>query len=163
MVLCRSHCGGHDRWPRGWSQPTFLSWVAFFATSRTPSTSPFVALCQQPAGCACILRLSLAGGRWAGSPFLICLALRALSVMAEQDVESELLDYEEDEEPQAPPESSPIPPKKDVKGSYVSIHSSGFRDFLLRPELLRAIVDCGFEHPSEGMLPWSPRLPTVVP
>ena len=34
-------------------------------------------------------------------------------------------------------------------GSYVSIHSSGFRDFLLKPELLRAIVDCGFEHPSE--------------
>merc|ERR1712233_174648 len=39
--------------------------------------------------------------------------------------------------------------KKDVKGSYVSIHSSGFRDFLLKPELLRAIVDCGFEHPSQ--------------
>ncbi|KAM4887285.1 ATP-dependent RNA helicase DDX39A isoform 1-T2 [Thomomys bottae] len=69
--------------------------------------------------------------------------------MAEQDVENELLDYEEDEEPQAPPESTPAPPKKDVKGSYVSIHSSGFRDFLLKPELLRAIVDCGFEHPSE--------------
>lgn len=41
--------------------------------------------------------------------------------------------------------------KKDVKGTYVSIHSSGFRDFLLKPELLRAIVDCGFEHPSEGI------------
>ena len=39
--------------------------------------------------------------------------------------------------------------KKEVKGTYVSIHSSGFRDFLLKPELLRAIVDCGFEHPSE--------------
>ncbi|OLQ11740.1 Spliceosome RNA helicase Ddx39b [Symbiodinium microadriaticum] len=26
---------------------------------------------------------------------------------------------------------------------------SGFKDFLLKPELLRAIVDCGFEHPSE--------------
>lgn len=33
---------------------------------------------------------------------------------------------------------------------YVGIHSSGFKDFLLKPELLRAIVDCGFEHPSEG-------------
>ncbi|KAG7994632.1 hypothetical protein I3843_01G068200 [Carya illinoinensis] len=32
---------------------------------------------------------------------------------------------------------------------YVGIHSSGFRDFLLKPELLRAIVDSGFEHPSE--------------
>jgi hypothetical protein len=35
---------------------------------------------------------------------------------------------------------------------YVGIHSSGFRDFLLKPELLRAIVDSGFEHPSEGKL-----------
>merc|ERR1711862_775238 len=35
------------------------------------------------------------------------------------------------------------------KGSYAAIHASGFRDFLLKPELLRAIVDCGFEHPSE--------------
>lgn len=38
----------------------------------------------------------------------------------------------------------------DKKGSYVGIHATGFRDFLLKPELLRAIGDCGFEHPSEG-------------
>ncbi|KAK7209649.1 hypothetical protein V2G26_016827 [Clonostachys chloroleuca] len=37
----------------------------------------------------------------------------------------------------------------DKKGSYVGIHSTGFRDFLLKPELIRAIGDCGFEHPSE--------------
>ncbi len=36
-----------------------------------------------------------------------------------------------------------------IRGSYVSIHASGFKDFLLKPELLRAIMDCGFEHPSE--------------
>ena len=36
------------------------------------------------------------------------------------------------------------------RGHYVGIHASGFRDFLLKPELLRAVVDCGFEHPSEG-------------
>jgi len=35
------------------------------------------------------------------------------------------------------------------RGSYVGIHSAGFRDFLLKPEILRAIQDCGFEHPSE--------------
>lgn len=70
--------------------------------------------------------------------------------MAENDVDSELLDYEEDEEPQGAPESAAPATKKEVKGSYVSIHSSGFRDFLLKPELLRAIIDCGFEHPSEG-------------
>lgn len=34
--------------------------------------------------------------------------------------------------------------------SYVGIHATGFKDFLLKPEILRAIVDCGFEHPSEG-------------
>ncbi|KAK5842066.1 hypothetical protein PVK06_004394 [Gossypium arboreum] len=33
---------------------------------------------------------------------------------------------------------------------YVGIRSSGFRDFLPKPELLRSIVDSGFEHPSEG-------------
>ena len=47
---------------------------------------------------------------------------------------------------------------------YVGIHSSGFRDFLLKPELLRAIVDSGFEHPSEGVhrsvIP--PILPCVI-
>merc|ERR1711953_254183 len=35
------------------------------------------------------------------------------------------------------------------KGNFAAIHASGFRDFLLKPELLRAIVVCGFEHPSE--------------
>ncbi len=37
------------------------------------------------------------------------------------------------------------------RGHYVGIHTSNFRDFLLKPELLRAIVDCGFENPSEGV------------
>lgn len=79
--------------------------------------------------------------------------------MAENDVDNELLDYEEDEVDAAggvvdgglAGDSGNAAQRKDgLKGSYVSIHSSGFRDFLLKPELLRAIVDCGFEHPSEG-------------
>jgi len=57
--------------------------------------------------------------------------------------EPELADYDEEAEDKA--EAG----KDGKKGSYVAIHSSGFRDFLLKPELLRAIVDCGFEHPSE--------------
>lgn len=65
------------------------------------------------------------------------------------ETEAELLDYEEDENETAGDAAGDAPTKKDVKGTYVSIHSSGFRDFLLKPELLRAIVDCGFEHPSE--------------
>ena len=79
--------------------------------------------------------------------------------MAENDVDNELLDYEDDEvEMAAGEDGAEAPAKKDVKGSYVSIHSSGFRDFLLKPELLRAIVDCGFEHPSEGKFPVGQRV-----
>lgn len=70
--------------------------------------------------------------------------------MADND---DLLDYEEEEntEQTTTVESGEgTVSKKEVKGTYVSIHSSGFRDFLLKPEILRAIIDCGFEHPSEG-------------
>lgn len=67
--------------------------------------------------------------------------------MADND---DLLDYEDEEQTEQVVAETAEAPKKDVKGTYVSIHSSGFRDFLLKPEILRAIVDCGFEHPSEG-------------
>ncbi|AQK92631.1 Spliceosome RNA helicase BAT1 isoform 1 [Zea mays] len=70
----------------------------------------------------------------------------------ENDVyEEELLDYEEDDDKTV--DGSAAKPTGEVaKKGYVGIHSSGFRDFLLKPELLRAIQDCGFEHPSEGKL-----------
>merc|ERR1712051_1121051 len=69
-------------------------------------------------------------------------------------VNEELLDYEDDPETETPAaeagaENGATKQEGKVKGNYVSIHSSGFRDFLLKPEVLRAIVDCGFEHPSE--------------
>jgi ATP-dependent RNA helicase UAP56/SUB2 len=35
------------------------------------------------------------------------------------------------------------------KKGHAGVHTSGFRDFVLKSELLRAITDCGFEHPSE--------------
>jgi len=74
--------------------------------------------------------------------------------MADADVNEDLLDYEEEEQTEqatveTPAESGVVAKKEGVKGTYVSIHSSGFRDFLLKPEILRAIVECGFEHPSE--------------
>lgn len=82
------------------------------------------------------------------------------------DPSEELIDYEEDDVLQvssAPATSASAASsqlggeKKEggggpVKKGYVGIHSTGFRDFLLKPELLRAIGDCGFEHPSEGKL-----------
>eukprot|EP00121_Abeoforma_whisleri_P002578 Awhi_evm1s2319 len=61
------------------------------------------------------------------------------------DDENELLDFEDGQ--QVEPEVEDIKDKK-VGAGYVGIHTSGFRDFLLKPELLRAIVDCGFEAPS---------------
>ena len=61
--------------------------------------------------------------------------------------EDELVDYEEDQ----PEEAAQAKGTETVaKKGYVGIHSTGFKDFLLKPELLRSIVDCGFEHPSEG-------------
>jgi len=74
---------------------------------------------------------------------------------ANEEEEEELLDYDDvavdgenatnDAEKGAVSEVN----GKGSKKGYVGIHSTGFRDFLLKPELLRAIVDCGFEHPSE--------------
>jgi len=78
----------------------------------------------------------------------------------------DLLDYDEDDAVQQPMAMAMAKPavvaasaalkasnggaeSKEKKGSYVGIHSTGFRDFLLKPELQRAITDCGFEHPSE--------------
>jgi len=71
-----------------------------------------------------------------------------MSTATENKDDDELVDY--DEEPQAEPAEARQ--KKEIsvkKGSYVGIHSSGFRDLLLRPELINAVTDCGFEHPSE--------------
>ncbi|KAK9207911.1 hypothetical protein WN944_000260 [Citrus x changshan-huyou] len=66
----------------------------------------------------------------------------------DNEYEDELLDYEE-EDAQAPDSVATKANGEAAKKGYVGIHSSGFRDFLLKPELLRAIVDSGFEHPSE--------------
>ena len=71
--------------------------------------------------------------------------------MAAVEAENDLLDYEEEDQAETGGDANGTngTTKKEVKGAYVSIHSSGFRDFLLKPELLRSIVDNGFEHPSE--------------
>uniref|UniRef100_A0A6U0UY66 RNA helicase n=1 Tax=Pinguiococcus pyrenoidosus TaxID=172671 RepID=A0A6U0UY66_9STRA len=62
--------------------------------------------------------------------------------------EEEVLDYEE-EETVATNGAGGEESKLEKKGHYVGIHASGFQDLLLKPELMRAIVDCGFEHPSQ--------------
>ena len=67
--------------------------------------------------------------------------------------QEDLIDYEEEEEVQQPTAAATAGAgaggaavdgkAADKKGSYVGIHSTGFRDFLLKPELVRAITDCG--------------------
>lgn len=82
--------------------------------------------------------------------------------------EEDLIDYSEDEDVQnnqAPATTTAdagatngatktgnltVSGNGNARGSYVGIHSTSFRDMLLKPELMRAIADCGFEHPSEG-------------
>mmetsp|Transcript_14206 Transcript_14206/g.34033 ORF Transcript_14206/g.34033 Transcript_14206/m.34033 type:complete len:436 (-) Transcript_14206:432-1739(-) len=69
------------------------------------------------------------------------------------DNEDDLVDYDEEEQVVADVAGTKAGGDKaggdGKKGHYVGIHASGFKDFLLKPELLRAIVDAGFEHPSE--------------
>merc|ERR1711939_6790 len=67
------------------------------------------------------------------------------SIAAMSVEEEELLDYEDEEQVETAKEGEGVEKQK----GYVGIHTSGFKDFLLKPELQRAIQDCGFEHPSE--------------
>jgi len=59
--------------------------------------------------------------------------------------EDEFVDYDDDDVQV----ETKLDEKDTKKGHYAGIHTSNFRDFVLKPELLRAVVDCGFEHPSE--------------
>jgi len=70
--------------------------------------------------------------------------------MADTVNDEDLVDYEDEPETTETTKTEAKTAGKEVKkGSYVGIHSSGFRDFLLKSELLLAVTDCGFEHPSE--------------
>lgn len=62
--------------------------------------------------------------------------------------DEDLVDYEETSEAAETPQAAKKNELK-AKGSYAGIHSAGFRDLLLRNELILAVTDCGFEHPSE--------------
>jgi ATP-dependent RNA helicase UAP56/SUB2 len=48
--------------------------------------------------------------------------------------------------------------KTNTVGGMSTLHSTAFKDFLLKPELLRAIAEAGFEHPSEVQSYCIPRL-----
>jgi ATP-dependent RNA helicase UAP56/SUB2 len=76
----------------------------------------------------------------------------AAPVPAQPEEDQPLVDFEEDQQEDAAPAETgdkKTVPKEVKKGSYSGVHHTGFRDFLLKAELLNAITDCGFEHPSE--------------
>ncbi|XP_054272802.1 spliceosome RNA helicase Ddx39b-like [Macrosteles quadrilineatus] len=67
-----------------------------------------------------------------------------------------IFDYEDEEQPDQAVVSEPKeeigsvePANDEVIGRYASISTSKFKDHPLKPEILRAIVDCGFEWLSE--------------
>lgn len=60
---------------------------------------------------------------------------------------AEFAAYDEEEEDAAQPTAAQDK-KEEEKDAFRSVHAAGFREFLLKPELLRAISDAGFEHPS---------------
>ncbi|KYQ99932.1 DEAD/DEAH box helicase [Tieghemostelium lacteum] len=61
---------------------------------------------------------------------------------------NELAEYEESDE-ETTNEVSDQKKSNSAKDTHVAMHSTGFREFLLKHELIRVIGDCGFEHPSE--------------
>lgn len=58
-----------------------------------------------------------------------------------EDIEIEEIEGEKKEEKEEGGEN---------KLTYSSIHSTSFKDHMLKFELVRALQDCGFENPSEG-------------
>jgi ATP-dependent RNA helicase UAP56/SUB2 len=68
--------------------------------------------------------------------------------MTDVVAESELVEYDAQENEQEKAEGADEGGET-KKGHYSGINASGFSEFLLKAELTRSIVDCGFEHPSE--------------
>jgi len=62
------------------------------------------------------------------------------------DIDPELVEYESEEELET---TATVAAPASAKGSYVGIHAVGFKDLLLKPEIMQAIQDAAFEHPSE--------------
>lgn len=64
----------------------------------------------------------------------------------------ELADYDDDQYDQDQDDTqqgNEAQNESNPKGSYATLSSSSFKDFMLKKELMRAIGDAGFEHPSE--------------
>jgi len=72
------------------------------------------------------------------------------SANGKEEEEDKIIDYEEYvNEEELKDSATEIEQSKPKIGNYATLHSAGFKELLLKPELLRSIQDCGFEHPSE--------------
>jgi len=71
----------------------------------------------------------------------------------EEQQTQELADYDEedqyDQDQDETQQNNEAQNESNPKGSYATLSSSSFKDFMLKKELMRAIGDAGFEHPSE--------------
>jgi len=71
----------------------------------------------------------------------------------EEQQNTELADYDEDDhydqDNDETQQTTETQNDANPKGSYATLASSSFKDFMLKKELMRAIGDAGFEHPSE--------------
>lgn len=71
------------------------------------------------------------------------------------DVDPEVLDYSSEDEKKAKVTKNKAAKNTKAKPATqqkknLNLHASSFTDFHLRQELMRAIGEVGFEHPSEG-------------
>jgi ATP-dependent RNA helicase UAP56/SUB2 len=81
--------------------------------------------------------------------------LSTQETMSTEDEIAGLADYSEEEELEPTDEGAKVDAgeaetsKTGGIDTHSTVHTASFKDFLLKPELVRAIVDCGFEHPSQ--------------
>jgi len=76
----------------------------------------------------------------------------------EHNQDEDLNPYSEDEDQNETKKKTDGDQTKTTTGGTLSnLHSTGFKDFLLKAELIRAISEAGFEHPSEVQVNAIPR------
>ncbi|MES1914654.1 MAG: hypothetical protein MHM6MM_006702 [Cercozoa sp. M6MM] len=71
--------------------------------------------------------------------------------MSAEEHKEEFVDFDDDDVPTGEQESSSAAAGDEgvPKGSHAGVQARSFKELLLKPELLSALADCGFEHPSE--------------
>jgi ATP-dependent RNA helicase UAP56/SUB2 len=67
----------------------------------------------------------------------------------EDAIPADFDDIEVDDDKEVEPAAAAADAGDAPKPHYTAIYAAGFKEFLLKPELLKAVADSGFEHPSE--------------